>query len=299
LIEQRNYAHLTTYVFKADAALDSSAVSAQTSSTGATAPPPANNGAKKKSAERDHVQAKLDLATALSHLGQANYEKAALAFLKIGPPKDLGHWIGKLIAPGDIAIYGTLCSLATFPRSTIKGRILENSVFGSYIEQEPYVRELIEAYMNSNFKTVLDLLNKYSVRCPIFLFGSEIILMHAQTRHYADIHLTNHVNDLTSMIRNSAVVLYFQPFASIKLDRMSAAFGWTIEEVEYHVVNLIQSGHIQGRVDSQNKVSSLSSLKDGIGNLTSYVDLESEEHQPTRRTVRPNYQGRNGSFSYQ
>jgi COP9 signalosome complex subunit 1 len=37
---------------------------------------------------------------------------------------------------------------------------------------------------------------------------------------------------------------------------MSAAFGWTIEEVEYHVVNLIQSGDIQGRVDSQNKVSS-------------------------------------------
>ena len=50
------------------------------------------------------------------------------------------------------------------------------------------------------------------------------------------------------------MVLYFQPFATIKLDRMSAAFGWTIEEVEYHVVNLIQSGNIQARVDSQNKV---------------------------------------------
>lgn len=35
---------------------------------------------------------------------------------------------------------------------------------------------------------------------------------------------------------------------------MSLAFGWTIEEVEQHVVNLIQSGAIQGRVDSQNKV---------------------------------------------
>ena len=57
-----------------------------------------------------------------------------------------------------------------------------------------------------------------------------------------------------NLIRNSAVVLYFQPFATIKLDRMSAAFGWTIEEVEHHVVNLIQSGDIQGRVDSQNKV---------------------------------------------
>lgn len=35
---------------------------------------------------------------------------------------------------------------------------------------------------------------------------------------------------------------------------MSAAFGWTVPEVERHVVALIQSGDINGRVDSQNKV---------------------------------------------
>ncbi|KAF8953325.1 26S proteasome, regulatory subunit Rpn7, partial [Flammula alnicola] len=148
LIEQRNYSHLTTYVFKADAALDA-ATAANTApapgSTGAPAPTASAAGSKKKSAERDNVQAKLDLATALSHLGQGTYEKAALCFLKIGPAKDLGDWVGKLIAPSDIAIYGTLCALATFPRSSIKGKILENSVFGAYIEQEPYIRELIEA----------------------------------------------------------------------------------------------------------------------------------------------------------
>jgi len=36
---------------------------------------------------------------------------------------------------------------------------------------------------------------------------------------------------------------------------MSTAFGWSVEEVERHVVALIQSGDIKGRVDSQNKVS--------------------------------------------
>ncbi|KAJ3498717.1 hypothetical protein NLJ89_g10181 [Agrocybe chaxingu] len=235
LIEQRNYAHLTTYVFKADAALD--AATAANNASGPTAPvPTVTTGAKKKSVERDNVQAKLDLATALSHLGQGSYEKAAQAFLKVGAPKDLGDWIGKLISPADIAIYGTLCALATFQRSAVKSRILENSLFGVYIEQEPYVRELIESYMNSNFKNVLELLERYS------------------TRHYADIHLSPHVGELTNSIRNWAVVLYFQPFATIKLDRMSAAFGWTIEEVEQQVVNLIQSGLIQGRVDSQNKI---------------------------------------------
>lgn len=75
-----------------------------------------------------------------------------------------------------------------------------------------------------------------------------------QTRHQIDIHLAQHVFDLTNLIRNWAVVLYFQPFATIRLDRMSAAFGWTVDEVEAQVVGLIQSGDIQGRVDSQNKV---------------------------------------------
>ncbi|KAG0691660.1 hypothetical protein DFH29DRAFT_1074377 [Suillus ampliporus] len=75
-----------------------------------------------------------------------------------------------------------------------------------------------------------------------------------QTRHYVDIHLYPHVYDLTNLIRNVAVVLYFQPFQTIRLDRMSAAFGWTVEEVEKEVVALIQSGQIQGRVDSQNKI---------------------------------------------
>ncbi len=69
----------------------------------------------------------------------------------------------QLVAPGDIAIYGTLCALASFQRSAIKSKILENSLFGAYIEQEPYIRELIESYMSSNFMNVLAILNRYSV----------------------------------------------------------------------------------------------------------------------------------------
>ena len=62
---------------------------------GASLPTAATTG-KKKSIERDNVQSKLDFATALSYLASASYKKAAIAFLKIGPPKDLGNWIGKV-----------------------------------------------------------------------------------------------------------------------------------------------------------------------------------------------------------
>lgn len=235
VIEQRNYAHISSYVFKAEGALDTASAAAASNATAGSnnisvAPPP------KKSAERDQVQSKLDFAMALFHLGQANYEKAAHLFLKIGPPDSLGDWIGKLVAPGDFAVYGTLCALASMSRSAIKSQLTGNAIFSAYIEQEPYVRELIQSYLSSDFKNVLELLERYS------------------TRHYVDIHMYTHVYDLTNLIRNVAVVLYFQPFQTIRLDRMSAAFGWTVDEVEKEVVALIQSGQIQGRVDSQNKI---------------------------------------------
>ncbi|PCH37462.1 PCI-domain-containing protein [Wolfiporia cocos MD-104 SS10] len=238
LIEFRNYPHISTYVFKADTALDAStsAARANANAAGPTAPAGAASAARDKvNAERDRVQSKLDLAVALSHLGQGQYEKAATAFLKVGPIKHIEDWLGQLIAPSDVAVYATLCALATFTRPTIRTQVLDNDTFGVYIEQEPYVREILEAYMGNRFKTVLELLERYS------------------TRHSIDIHLTQHMTSLANMIRSRALVLYFQPFASIKLERMSVAFGWSIEELEQHVVALIQAGEIHARVDRQNK----------------------------------------------
>jgi COP9 signalosome complex subunit 1 len=80
--------------------------------------------------------------------------------------------------------------------------------------------------------------------------------MRYQTRHYLDINLFPHVLELTALIRDRALVLYFQPFQSIRLERMGDAFGMDVEEIERQVVRLIQSGRIQARVDSRNKVCS-------------------------------------------
>jgi COP9 signalosome complex subunit 1 len=74
------------------------------------------------------------------------------------------------------------------------------------------------------------------------------------TRHALDINLSPHIQELVQQIRDRALVLYFQPFASIRLDRMALAFGLSADEVERLVVALIQGGKIKGRVDSQNKI---------------------------------------------
>lgn len=180
---------MATYVFKADSALDAAAASSKNAAAQASQAAPATGAAppqKKGNAEREKVQSKLDFAAGLSRLGQGHYERAAVAFLKVGPPKSLGDWVGtvclfvyslpvcvtnlglQLLAPSDIAIYGALSALACFTRNALKARVLDNDTFGVYIEQEPYVRELLDAYMASKFKTVLELLEKFSV-CTLSL----------------------------------------------------------------------------------------------------------------------------------
>ncbi|KAF5335292.1 hypothetical protein D9611_011788 [Ephemerocybe angulata] len=102
LIEQRNYSHLMTYVFKADAALDAATAAASTAGngggnwSGSTVPTGALPKKKPVSAERDSVQSKLDFATVLSHLRQGTYEKAAQYLLNLGAPRELGEWIDKV-----------------------------------------------------------------------------------------------------------------------------------------------------------------------------------------------------------
>ena len=99
LLEQRNYSHLPTYVFKADAALDATSNNsnnANATGSGTTGTSATGQTKKKSSTERQHVQSKLDLATALSQLAGSNYERAAHYFLKLGPAKDLGDWLGKV-----------------------------------------------------------------------------------------------------------------------------------------------------------------------------------------------------------
>lgn len=100
LLEQRNYSHVPTYVFKADGALDSSAARSNVQPNAAQAaqlPPDAIQIAKQKAAaERERVQTKLDVASGLSNLGQGSYEKAAQYFLKAGPIKNLEDWASKV-----------------------------------------------------------------------------------------------------------------------------------------------------------------------------------------------------------
>ena len=101
LIEQRQYAHIPTYTFKAESALDAITAIRPPNPQGAggnggdasAARPSLSDKEKERlTAEKDRTQTKLDLSAALSYFGQGNYDKAAGAFIKLGPVKYLENW---------------------------------------------------------------------------------------------------------------------------------------------------------------------------------------------------------------
>ncbi|CEL53360.1 COP9 signalosome complex subunit 1 OS=Arabidopsis thaliana GN=CSN1 PE=1 SV=2 [Rhizoctonia solani AG-1 IB] len=224
LVEQLNFPQIYSYVFKAESALESA------SSSGAGT----GKGAEKADVEHERARSKLQLANGIAQLGQGNFQKAAWTFLKL--EKNVDDWLGTLIAPADIAIYGTLTALATLTRSQIKASIVESDTFTYFVEQEPYIREIIDAYTANNFKVVLELLDRHSAR------------------HGLDIVLAPHIGPLTSLIRDRALVLYTTPFTSIRLQRLADAFGLSLTDVEAHTVRLVREGQVKGRVDANEKV---------------------------------------------
>jgi COP9 signalosome complex subunit 1 len=60
--------------------------------------------------------------------------------------------------------------LATLPRKALKAAVIESETFSIFIEQERYVRELLDAYMSSKFKDVLTILDRNHVS-PSFPTG--------------------------------------------------------------------------------------------------------------------------------
>lgn len=73
----------------------------------------------------------------------------------------LSPWAGNVISPGDVTTYATLCALATLERGEVKRRVVEGD--GLPGEGEG-MKEIVDAWMGSRFKSVLELLEKFSVR---------------------------------------------------------------------------------------------------------------------------------------
>mmetsp|Transcript_31400 Transcript_31400/g.79014 ORF Transcript_31400/g.79014 Transcript_31400/m.79014 type:complete len:480 (-) Transcript_31400:255-1694(-) len=223
-IEMGNYSHVVNYINKAEQATEQLEGS---------------------------VVGKLRAASGLAHLDSSKYKQAALKFVSMKfevteqqdnnrpvtkniHPDDLAF--NQVIAPQDIAIYGGLCALATFDRSELSAKVIDDVAFKQFLELVPDMRELIFDFYGSRYSSCLALMDK--IKGDVSL----------------DMYLGKHVETLYDNIRSRALIQYFTPYASVKMPLMAQAFSTTVEDLQKELAQLIMKKEIKARIDSHNKI---------------------------------------------
>ena len=188
---------------------------------------------KAENAGGDGASAKIKAAGALVLLVEGQYKLASRKFLEVG--WELGGTFSSMIAAEDIAVYGSLTALATLDRNEIRKKMLDNSVFKSFLELAPGMRKLVNDFF----------LGKYG-ECLTYLreIQSELLL---------DIHLSKHANALISKITERIILQYFSPYSSVDMNRMAETLNMNIGLLEKTVAALISNDKMLARIDSQSK----------------------------------------------
>lgn len=209
------------------------------------------------------VETKLHCAAGLFELNCRHYKKAAKCFLSanfdhfneqcqssavnrspsslmgtIGGSRDCpssaGQW--EILAPINIGVYGSLCALATYSRQELATNLVNSASFKQFAELEPQLREAVTRFYESKYASCLAILQDIK---------SSLLL---------DIYLAPHVERLYRLIRNKALVQYFEPYSTASMLKMATAFNTTVSDLEKEIITLIFDGHIKARIDSHNKI---------------------------------------------
>ena len=141
------------------------------------------------------------------------------------------------MSPNDIAVYGGLCAMAFLDREDLRTRLLDNAEFKSFLELEPHIREAAQALYSAKYSVILEILQRHR---PDFM---------------VDLFLSPHVDVLCHKIRQKALVQAFSPYTTLELSTLSSLFSTPIDEIAPEVIQLIETGKIQGRLNHPKQVS--------------------------------------------
>lgn len=184
--------------------------------------------------ESKALQPMLQICRGLVGLAEGKFYDAALDFLAV--ESGMGSTYNDIATPNDVAIYGGLCALASMDRVELQKRVLENSNFRTYLELEPHIRRAVAFFVNGRYSACLSTLEAY------------------RDDYLLDIYLHRHVYDIYQRIRSKCIIQYFIPFSCVTLDSMDAAFGTHGQPIEQELVQMIEHGTLEARIDKQNRV---------------------------------------------
>lgn len=180
----------------------------------------------------DVVIAKLKVASAMADLYDQQYHAAALKFLDVNPV--LGNQYNNVASAEDIAIYASICALATFDRTELRTKLVDNKSFlNAYLSLVPDFKTMVLGFCGGDYGQAFKLLN--SVR----------------PRLLCDLYLHSNVTQLVHMISERMLLQYFAPYSAVDLGRMASSLHLDAKTLEAALVRLISSGRLAARIDAQ------------------------------------------------
>jgi len=244
-LEMKNFAHVNIHATKAHNALDEIAH---------------DDGGV------NILRAKVFCASGIANLRMNRYKDAALSFTSV--PLEIGTSYANVCSARDVALYGTLCALATFNRTELLDLVLNNkkSAFRAHLEAASDVREVVNNFYDSKYTT-----------CFAALDGMRLLLTH-------DLHLREHVAGLYKRIRERALIQYCQPYISVDLEVMASAFNTSSGDLQLELATLIESEKISARIDCQSNTLTASSANTRTAVLAQII-ADGEHHERETRSA--------------
>jgi COP9 signalosome complex subunit 1 len=192
------------------------------------------------------VTAMLAAVAGLAQLHHGNYRAAADRFLTVHPSYiSAGELAGidfarRMLAPSEVAVYGSLCALATMTPAELRERVLDNAQFHEFVDLELDLGRAVSLFCGHRYTDCLRALDGYAAGCRM------------------DMHLRGHFETLYGEIRGRSMARWFTVYSVVSLASVQAVFPARdgeeslLEEVE----GMIESGKLDARIDIVDQVRS-------------------------------------------
>jgi COP9 signalosome complex subunit 1 len=190
------------------------------------------------------IDAVLTVVAGLAQLSAGNYRSAADRFLAVNPayisagPLAGVDFARRMLAPGEVAVYGSLCALATMAPDELRERVLDNQQFHEFVDLELDLGRAVSLFCGHRYTDCLAALDEYAAECRM------------------DMHLRDHFAALHSEVRARSVARWFSVYSVVSLKTVAAVFperdGGVSTQAE--IERMIEEGRLDARIDVVDQV---------------------------------------------
>jgi len=173
---------------------------------------------------------KLKIASGIAHLAEGRLKEAALQLTTLPIGDEIASIGCSLASAEDVALYGTLCGLATLERNQLQ-RLLETQANG-FLDLVSPLRNALQLYCRADYPGCLKVLTQLLPSLQL------------------DIILSSFLDKLFESILHKCCIEYLKPYRKVNLVQMASIFSFEVDELTSTLAGLIGAGRIpHARID--------------------------------------------------